>query len=89
MVTVNDPAVVELQDRVAVAGEGGRVTLEGLIAIQVRPAGNGVSERATVPAKLFTAVTVIVELDEEPTGTDTGDVAAIVKSTKFNVAVAA
>ncbi len=62
MVTVNVPALVELQDRVAVAGEGGRVTLAGLMAVQVSPVGSGVSERLTVPAKPFTAVTVIVEV---------------------------
>ncbi len=61
IVTVKVPAVVELQDNVAVAGDGGRVTLAGLIAVQVRPAGNGVSDRATVPAKPLTAVTVIVD----------------------------
>ncbi len=85
---MNIPALVELQDRVAVAGEGGRVTLAGLIAVQVSPAGSGVSDRDTVPEKPFTAVTVIVEVAEEPVGTDAGDVAAIVKSTNVNVAVA-
>ncbi len=87
-VTVNVPAVVELQDRVAVAGDGGRVTLAGLIAVHVRPVGSGVSDSATVPAKPFTAVTVIVEMAEEPVGTEAGDVAVMVKSVKVNVAVA-
>ncbi len=88
IITVKVPAAVALQDNVAVAGDGGRVTLAGLIAVQVRPAGRGVSERATVPAKPFTAVTVIVEVAEEPEGTAAGEVAAMVKSTKVNVAVA-
>ncbi len=87
-VTVNVPAAVELQDKVAVAGDGGRVTLAGLIAVQVRPAGNGVSDKATVPAKPLTAVTVIVETEEEPAFAAAGEVAAMAKSTKVNVAVA-
>src|SRR6266581_2426852 len=79
--TVNDPAVLELHDREAVAGEGGRLTLLlGLNARHVRPAGKGVSDKDTVPAKLFTAATVIVDTAEEPVGTDAGEVAAIVKS---------
>ncbi len=82
------PAVVELQDSVAVAGEGGRVTLAGLIAVHVRPAGNGVSDKATVPAKPLTAVTVIVETAEAPAFTAAGEVAVIVKSTNVKVAVA-
>ncbi len=86
--TVKVPAVVELHDSVAVAGDGGRVTLAGLIAVQVRPAGSGVSDRDTVPAKPFTAVTVIVETAEDPAFTAAGEVAAMVKSTKVKVAVA-
>ncbi len=85
---MNVPAVEELHDRVAVAGDGGRVTLAGLIAVHVRPAGRGVSDRDTVPAKPLTAVTVIVETAEEPAFTAAGEVAAIVKSTKVKVAVA-
>ncbi len=61
IVTVNVPAAAALQDKVAVTADGGRVTLAGLIAVHVRPAGNGVSDRATDPANPFTAVTVIVE----------------------------
>jgi hypothetical protein len=60
MVRVKVPAVVELQDTVAVAGKGG-ITLSGVIAPQVRPIGT-VSVRATVPAKPFNDVTVIVEV---------------------------
>ncbi len=87
-VTVNVPAVVELHDSVAVAGDGGRITLAGLIAVQVSPVGRGVSERATVPAKPFTAATVTVDTAEEPAFTAAGEVAAIVKSVKLKVAVA-
>ncbi len=86
--TVNVPAAVELHDRVAVAGDGGRITLAGLMAVQVRPVGSGVSDRATVPAKPLTAVTVIVDTAEEPAFTAAGEVAAIVKSVKVNVTVA-
>ncbi len=88
MVTVNVPAVVELQDRVAVAGEGGRVTLAGLMAVQVSPVGSGVSDNATVPAKPLTAVTLIVDTADEPAFTAAGEVAVIVKSTNVKVAVA-
>jgi hypothetical protein len=86
IVTAKLPTVVLLQDRVAVAGNGG-ITLNGVIAPQVRPTGT-VSVRATVPAKPFSAVTVIVDVAEEPAGTDAGEVAAMVKSTKLKVAVA-
>ncbi len=61
IVTVKVPAVVELQEMVAVAGEGGKVKLPGVIAPQVRPAGT-VAVEATVPANPLTAVTVIVEV---------------------------
>jgi hypothetical protein len=60
MVTVKVPAAALLQDTVAVAGNGG-ITLNGVIAPQVKPAGT-VSARATVPAKPFNDVTVIVEV---------------------------
>jgi len=55
------------------------VTLVGVIAPQVRLAGT-VSVRDTVPLKLPTGLTVIVEVAEVPTVTAAGDVAAIVKS---------
>jgi hypothetical protein len=55
---VKVPAVVELQATVAVPE---LVTLVGVIAPQVRPAG-GVSVRETIPVKPFTAVIVIVEV---------------------------
>ncbi len=87
MVTVNVPAAVALQDNVAVAGDGGRVTLAGLIAVQARPVGSGVSDRPTVPVKPLTAVTVMVETADEPAFTAAGEVAVMVKSTNVNVAV--
>ena len=76
-------AVVAEHDRVAVPEP---VTLDGVIAPHVSPAGT-VSVSETTPAKPFIAVTVIVEVAEEPAGTDAGDVAAIVKSRKVKVAV--
>ncbi len=60
-VTVKLPATDALHDNVAVAGDGGRVALPGLIAVQVRPVGSGVSDRATVPEKPLMAVTMIVD----------------------------
>ncbi len=81
---MNVPAVVELQETVAVPEP---VTLVGVMAPQVRPAG-GVSVRLTTPAKPFTAVIVMVEVAEDPALTAAGEDAAIVKSTKLNVAVA-
>jgi len=48
-------------------------------ALQVKPAGRGVSERATVPTKLNVLVRVMVELIDEPAA-PLGDVALIVKS---------
>ena len=81
--TMNVPAVVEVQDRVAVPGP---VMLAGVIAPQVRPAGT-VSVNATTPANPFTAVTVIVEVAEDPALTAAGDVAAMANSTKVKVAV--
>ena len=76
------PATVALQETVAVPEP---VTLVGVIAPQVRPAW-GVSVRLTTPAKPFRAVIVIVEVAETPTFTAAGEDAAIVKSTKLNVA---
>src|SRR6266508_1955134 len=78
-VKVNVAAVVELQDTVAVPEP---VTVPGVIAPQVRPAGT-VSVRVTTPEKLFTAVTVIVDTADWPALTAAGDDAAMVKSTKL------
>jgi hypothetical protein len=78
--------VLELQDRVAVA-VGGTVTLDGVMAPQVKPAGT-VLVRLTVPLNAPTAVTVMVELADVPTTTGLGEVAVIVKSETWNVNVA-
>lgn len=85
MVSVNDAAVVELQDTVAVP----EFTTElGVIAPHVSPAG-AVSVRLTVPAKPFRPVTVIVDVAEEPALTALGLEAVIVKSAaRLNVKVA-
>jgi hypothetical protein len=85
-VTVSEkvPAVVDEHETVAVPEP---VTLVGVMAPQVRPAG-GVSVRLTTPAKPFSAVIVTVEVADWPAFTAAGELAAIVKSTKLNVAVA-
>ena len=83
-VTPNVPAVEELHDRVAVPE---LVMLPGVIAPQVRPAGT-VSVRVTVPVNPLTAVTVIVDVIEDPT-VPVGELAAIVKSVTVKVAVVA
>ena len=75
-------AAAELQDSVAVPEP---VILAGVMAPQVRPAGT-VSVSVTIPANPFSAVTVTVEIAVAPTVAE-GDVAAMVKSTKVNVAV--
>lgn len=72
---------MELQDTVAVPEP---VTLDGVIAPQVKPVGT-VSVRETTPLKPFSAVIVIVEVAEVPTVTAAGVVAAIVKSWKVKV----
>ncbi len=88
MFTTNEPAVVEEQERLevpvpfAVSDTG--VTVN---ALQVKPAGRGVSERATEPTKLNVLVRVIVELIDEPV-TPLGDVALIVKSPTWTVELA-
>jgi hypothetical protein len=82
IVTVNDPAVLEVQPRVAVPE---LVRLAGVMAPHVSPVGT-VSVRVTVPVNPFTAVMVIVEVAVAATFAD-GDVAVIVKSVTVKVAV--
>jgi len=82
---VKEPAVLELQDSEAVA-VGGTVTLDGVIAPQVKPEGT-VSVRLTVPLKVPTADTVIVEVAVDPIVAE-GEVAEIVKSLVETVKVA-
>lgn len=64
------------------------VTVPGVIAPQVRPAG-GVSVRVTTPANPLSAAIVIVELAEPPVLTEAGEDAEMVKSgAALNVKVA-
>jgi len=56
-------------------------------ALQVRPAGRGVSDKATVPTKLNVLVRVMVEVIEEP-AVPLGDVALIVKSPTWDTKLA-
>lgn len=85
IVRVKVPAVVELHETVAVPEP---VMVLGVIGPQVRPDGI-VSVRVATPENPLTAASVIVEVADWPTLTAAGDVAAIVKSTKLKVAVAA
>ena len=82
--SVNVPAVVELQETVAVPE---LVTLVGVIAPHVRPVA-GVSVRLTTPVKPLRAVTVIVEVADWPAFTAAGEEAAMAKSLKLKVATA-
>jgi hypothetical protein len=82
--------VAALQDRVEVAGDGGRVTLVG-VRVHDRPAGVETDTvRPTLPVKPLTAVTVIVEVPDAPARIWAGDTAPaeIVKSTTWNVIAA-
>ena len=85
-VTVNVPAVVDVQDSMLVCGDGGSVTLDG-VSEQTGPAGDEAEESETEPAKLLTPVTVIVEVAAvlPSAGAAAGAEADIVKSTKWNV----
>ncbi len=80
MLTTNVPIVGELQDRLevpvpfAVSDTG--VTVN---ALQVKPAGRGVSERATEPTKFWVLVRVTVEEIDDP-ALPLGEVALIEKS---------
>lgn len=53
-------------------------------ALQVKPVGRGVSERATVPTKLNVLVKVMVDEIDEPV-VPLGDVALTVKSPTWTV----
>jgi len=78
------PATVAEHETVVVPAP---VIEPGVIAPQVRPAGT-VSVSVTTPANPFNAVTVMVLVADDPAFTAAGEVAAIEKSTKLNVAVA-
>ena len=80
MVTENIPAAGEVQERLevpvplAVSDTG--VTVN---ALQVKPVGRGVSERATQPTKFWVLVRVTVEEIDDP-ALPLGEVALIEKS---------
>ena len=85
MFTTNEPVVDEVQERLEVpvplAVNDTGVTVN---ALQVKPEGRGVSERATEPTKLNVLVRVMVEMIDEPAA-PLGDVALIVKSPTWTV----
>ncbi len=80
MFTTNEPVVGEVQDNeevpVPLAVNDTGVTVN---ALQVKPAGRGVSERTTEPTKLNVLVRVIVEEIDEP-GIPLGEEALTEKS---------
>jgi len=78
------PAIVAEHETVAVPAP---VTEPGVIEPQVRLAGT-VSVSVTRPVNPFSAVTVMVLIADDPAFTAAGEDAAIVKSTKLNVALA-
>ena len=83
-------AVPEVHDNVDVCGEVPKVTLVG-DRVHVRPAGvDAETVSPTVPVRLLTAVTVIVDVPEEPARIWAGDTAPaeIVKSTTVKVIAA-
>src|SRR5439155_13918085 len=84
MATVSTPWLFELQDRVAVPEP---LTLVGVTEPQLRPEGT-VSEIVIVPVKPFNAVSVMVDVPDEPTGIEPGEDALIVKSRKLKTEVA-
>jgi len=75
---------VELQLRLAVPEP---VTVAGVTPLHASPTGT-VSLNVTVPTNPSTAVTVIVDVAEEPTVVAAGELAVRVKSTNVNLAVA-
>ncbi len=80
IVTEKVPAVGEVQERLEVpvpfAVNDTGVTVN---ALQVKPAGRGVSERATEPTKFWVLVRVTVEEIDDP-ALPLGEVALIEKS---------
>ena len=77
------PATVAEHETFALPAPG---TEPGVTVLQVRPAGT-VSVSVTTPVNPFNAVTVMALVADDPTFTAVGEDAAIVKSTKSNVAV--
>jgi hypothetical protein len=86
IVTVNVPAVVDVQDSIEVCGDGGSVKLGG-VNEQTAPDGEDADDSPTVPANPLTPVTVTVEVAFvlPSAGAAPGADAVIVKSTKWNV----
>ena len=88
IVTENVPVVGEVQDNeevpVPLAVNDTGVTVN---ALQVKPEGRGVSDKATVPTKLNVLVRVIVDEIDEPAA-PLGDVALIEKSPTWTVEAA-
>ncbi len=85
MLTVKVPLTGAVQVRLAIAGDGGKVTLVGIMGPQVRPVGPD-SLRATVPVKPLRKDTAIEETEVEPAFMEAGDVALMAKSAKVKVA---
>ena len=88
IVTENVPVVGEEQERLEVpvplAASDTGVTVN---ALQVKPEGRGVSERATEPTKLNVLVRVTVDVIDVPAA-PLGDVAPTVKSPTWTVETA-
>lgn len=84
IVTVYDPALIELQDNVALPEPD---MVPGDIDWHVTPDGRGTSESVTEPANPFTAVTVIVDVADTPVAIAAGEVALILKSVNLKVTV--
>ena len=88
------PEALGLHELLAVLGEvgkereigdtGGNVTFAGVIALHVKPLGI-VSVKVTTPAKPFSAITVTVKAEVEPTTAFACDVAVMLKSLKVKV----
>ena len=70
---MNAPGVLLVQEKVAVAVDGGRVRLDGLGWAQVRPAVSGVVDRSTVPVKPGSPVIVTLDVGDVPTFAGNGD----------------
>ena len=86
IVTVNVPAVVDVQESAALAGDGGSVRLDD-VNEHTGPVGEDEEVSATVPVNPLTPLTVIVELAAvlPSAGAAPGADALIVKSTKWNM----
>ena len=70
---MNAPGVLLVQEKVAVAVDGGRVRLDGLGWAQVRPTVSAVVDRSTVPVKPNSLVIVTLDVGDVPTFAGNGD----------------